>query len=69
MYLTGTTPDLLRVVRGGGFKEIDMPKKEEEELKRRARRLGLTGEAADSYVYGTLRKMGWKPPRERRKKK
>lgn len=38
-----------------------MPRAEEEELKRRARKLGLTGKRFNAYVYGTLRKMGWKP--------
>lgn len=43
-----------------------MPKAEERKLKRRARKLGLKGSRADAYVYGTLRKMGWKPKRERK---
>lgn len=41
-----------------------MPKKFEKELRKQARKKGLTGEDADSYVYGTLRKTGWKPKRE-----
>jgi len=44
-----------------------MPKKAEQALKAKARKLGLKGERADRYVYGALRKMGWKPKRERRK--
>ena len=51
-----------------------MPKKLEEQLKRRATRLYKLGklkvrkgesraEAIDRYVFGTLRKTGWKPKR------
>jgi len=46
-----------------------MPKKLERKLKRRARRLGLKGDRADAYVYGTLRKTGWKPRRRHRKRR
>lgn len=45
-----------------------MPKEMEAALKRRARRMGLKGERADRYVYGTLRKTGWKPSREKKHK-
>lgn len=38
-----------------------MPKKLEEELKKNAKKMGLKGEAFDAYVYGALRKTGWKP--------
>ena len=38
-----------------------MPKKMERELKAQAKKKGLTGERADAYVYGTMRKTGWKP--------
>lgn len=41
-----------------------MPKALEKELKKEAKRKGLTGEHADAYVYGTMRKTGWKPSRE-----
>ena len=41
-----------------------MPKKEERELKRSAKKKGLKGERADAYVYGTMRKMGWKPKKK-----
>jgi hypothetical protein len=44
-----------------------MPKKMERQLKREARKKGLSGERADAYVYGTLRKTGWKPKREKKK--
>lgn len=42
-----------------------MPKKLERSLKRQAAKKGLKGKAADRLVYGTLRKTGWKPKRER----
>ena len=45
-----------------------MPKKLEQELKRKARKKGLKGAKADAYVYGTLRKTGWKPSNQKRKK-
>ena len=45
-----------------------MPKKMEEQLKREARKKGLKGKAFDRYVYGTMRKTGWKPTREKKKK-
>ena len=38
-----------------------MPKKLEKELKAQAKKKGFKGEKADAYVYGTLRKTGWKP--------
>jgi hypothetical protein len=38
-----------------------MPVKLEKELKKEAAQKGLTGKKADAYVYGTLRKTGWKP--------
>jgi len=43
-----------------------MPKALERRLKAQARKQGLKGERADAYVYGTLRKTGWKPEREKR---
>lgn len=42
-----------------------MPKKLETALKKEATKKGLSGEHKDAYVYGTLRKTGWKPPREK----
>jgi hypothetical protein len=42
-----------------------MPEKLEKELKAEARRKGLKGKRARAYVYGTLRKTGWKPSREK----
>lgn len=46
-----------------------MPKKMEKELKKEARKKGLKGERADAYVYGTMRKTGWKPKRKKRQEK
>jgi hypothetical protein len=54
-----------------------MPKAQEEALKRVAAKYAKQGklkrkkndsleEAKDRFVYGTLRKMGWKPSREKR---
>lgn len=45
-----------------------MPLELERELKAGARRKGLKGKRADAYVYGTMRKTGWKPSTERAKK-
>lgn len=42
-----------------------MPKKLEARLRRRARKKGYGKKRQDAYVYGTLRKTGWKPKRER----
>lgn len=58
-----SVPAAARKASGGRV----MPKKAEQALKAKARKLGLKGERADRYVYGALRKMGWKPKRERRK--
>jgi len=42
-----------------------MPKEMEARLKRLAIKKGLKGERADAYVYGTMRKAGWRPKGER----
>lgn len=42
-----------------------MPKAEERKLKIQANKDGLKGKRKNAYVYGTLRKMGWKPKKER----
>lgn len=43
-----------------------MPKGLERRLQREAARKGLTGRRERAYVYGTLRKTGWRPnPRGR----
>jgi hypothetical protein len=47
-----------------------MPKKLEQDLKKQAaKKKGWSKERKDAYVYGTLRKTGWKPsPKKKRKK-
>ena len=44
-----------------------MPKKLEMQLKKKAKKLfGSTkSKRANAYIYGTLRKIGWKPKREK----
>ena len=42
-----------------------MPKELERKLKRQAKKKGFGKERADAYVYGTLRKTGWKPKRKK----
>jgi len=37
----------------------------EKKLLKEARKKGLKGRHLRAYVYGTLRKTGWKPERER----
>lgn len=48
-----------------------MPEKLERELEAEAReKFGTTkSKRAQAYIYGTLRKVGWKPKRERKKKR
>jgi hypothetical protein len=46
-----------------------MPKKMERELKKEAKKKGLTGERADAYVFGTMRKIGWVPSTQKKTKK
>ena len=38
-----------------------MPEAMERALKSQAHKKGLTGKALAKYVYGTMRKSGWKP--------
>lgn len=45
-----------------------MPKKLEMALEAEADKKGLTGAHKDAYVYGTMRKTGWKPKREGQRK-
>lgn len=40
-----------------------MPKKVERKLRATARRRGYSKKRTDTYVYGALRKLGWKPKR------
>jgi len=44
-----------------------MLSKQEEAMKGVAAQRGLTGEEADAFVYGTMRRQGWKPEREKGK--
>ena len=46
-----------------------MPKELERKLKQEARKKGLKGRDADRYVYGALRKTGWKPKKKKSKPK
>jgi len=46
-----------------------MPKEMERKLKQEAKKKGFTGERADAYVYGTLRKTGWVPSTQKKSKK
>ena len=41
-----------------------MPKEMEKRLRKGARRKGLKGRRADAYVYGTMRRKGWKPKKK-----
>jgi hypothetical protein len=43
-----------------------MPEKLEKELKKRVVKRRLGKKQADAYVYGTMRKTGWKPSREKK---
>lgn len=46
-----------------------MPKALERKLKAKARAKGFTGERLNAYVYGTLRKTGWVPSTQKKKRK
>jgi len=46
-----------------------MPKALERKLKKEAKKKGFKGERADAYVYGTLRKTGWKPSTQKKAKR
>ena len=43
-----------------------MPAKLESKLKKEASKKGLKGDRFNAYVYGVLRKTGWKPKREKK---
>lgn len=45
-----------------------MPKELEKKLRERGRKMGLKGKELDAYVYGGLRRMGWRPGRGKRGK-
>lgn len=46
-----------------------MPKAMERKLKAEAKKKGMKGARADAYVYGTMRKTGWTPSTQKKKKK
>jgi hypothetical protein len=48
-------------------KENKMPKELEQKLMKDGKKQGLKGDRLNAYVYGTLRKLGWKPTRKRNK--
>ena len=41
-----------------------MPKKAERALKNQAKKKGLKGKKKNAYIYGALRKLGWKPKKK-----
>ena len=43
-----------------------MPKRLHDKLNRQARNKGLTGKRKQAYVYGTMRRTGWKPQKEQK---
>jgi hypothetical protein len=46
-----------------------MPEELERKLKAEARKKGFTGDRARRYVYGTMRKTGWKPSTQKKKRR
>ena len=42
-----------------------MPKKMEQKLRKQAKKKGLKGKRKDAYIFGTMRKTGWKPKRKK----
>jgi hypothetical protein len=43
-----------------------MPVELERKLKKQARKKGFSKKRAGAYIYGTLRKTGWKPSHQKR---
>ena len=43
-----------------------MPVKMEKKLKAQAKKKGYKGKKAKAYIYGTMRKTGWKPSKEKK---
>lgn len=41
----------------------------ERALKKEAKKKGLSKKRAGAYVYGTMRKTGWKPSTQKKKRK
>jgi hypothetical protein len=46
-----------------------MPKAMEKKLKKEVKSKGLKGKRANAYIYGTMRKTGWKPSTQKKSKK
>ena len=44
-----------------------MPKAMEQKLKTQAKNKGMGKERTNAFVYGTMRKTGWKPQTKRKK--
>ncbi|MEA1925861.1 MAG: hypothetical protein U9M90_01265 [Patescibacteria group bacterium] len=44
-----------------------MPKKIERKLKRQAKKKRLSQKRSGAYIYGTMKKLGWKPKKKREK--
>lgn len=42
-----------------------MPKVMERKLKKNCKKKGWSKERCNAYVYGTMRKTGWKPKKEK----
>ena len=42
-----------------------MPKVMHRKLEMQAKKKGYTGKRKDKYVYGTMRKAGWKPNKKK----
>jgi hypothetical protein len=59
-------PSLATLLQGVNMKKSLM--KLERELKKEAKKKGLGEERSDAYVYGTLRKTGWVPSTQKKKK-
>jgi hypothetical protein len=43
-----------------------MPAAMEKALKKSAKKKGLKGKRKNAYIYGAMRKKGWKPKREKK---
>jgi hypothetical protein len=42
-----------------------MPKAMERKLKAQAKKKGLKGKRANAYIYGVLRRTGWRPNKKK----
>lgn len=42
-----------------------MPKALENKLRKEGKKKGFSGERLSAYIFGTLRRTGWKPNREK----